>query len=99
VNPAAVRKPITVENAGGMSRPQIDKGTKAIRCNIQSQSIVSLRIFNPSGKRIGTFVSGKTLDRGQYSFALPEKGLARGTYVLESVVNGIKTFQTIVTVK
>jgi endonuclease/exonuclease/phosphatase family metal-dependent hydrolase len=99
VNPAAVKQPVTVENAGDMSRPQIDIGKRAIRCNVTSRAVVSLRLFNASGKRVAALVNGKVFDPGLHSFTMPENSLHRGTYVLESVINGIKTSQTIVTVK
>jgi endonuclease/exonuclease/phosphatase family metal-dependent hydrolase len=98
LNPVAV-KPVKFENTGDRGRLQVTIGKRDIRCTIPSRAVVTLRLFDQSGKRVGTLVNGKALDPGPHSFAMPENGLNTGTYILESSVNGIKAFHTIVKVK
>jgi endonuclease/exonuclease/phosphatase family metal-dependent hydrolase len=88
LNPVAV-KPVRPEKAGNGNRPHINITNSAIRCVLPSAAVVTMRLFDLTGKKVRTIVSGQLLDAGQHSFAIKGNSLPKGTYLLESRINSV----------
>jgi endonuclease/exonuclease/phosphatase family metal-dependent hydrolase len=83
------------ENAGTIAKPRINSGDKEICCLLPSQAVVTMRLYDPSGRIVRTLISGRLLEAGRHSFILGNAGLTQGTYFLESSINGVKAFERI----
>ena len=97
-NPATV-KPVKNEQAGRIGCSKVIISNREICCLLPSRAIVSMRLFNPSGRNVRTLVSERMLEAGLHSYIIPGNGLTKGTYFLETILGGKKTFEKIALMK
>ncbi len=98
LNPVAIKtgNPGTDNHS---TRPRVNAGNKEISFVLSSRATVTMRLFDPSGRLSRTFADGKTLEAGAHAFAVQGGGLPKGTYLLESTVNGLKATGKVAVVK
>lgn len=68
---------------------------REIDWNLTSRAVVTMRLYDPSGRTVGILTSGQVLEAGNHSFVLSAIGLAKGLYFLESSVNGSSAVEKI----
>jgi endonuclease/exonuclease/phosphatase family metal-dependent hydrolase len=79
--------------------PSIRASNNGINCFLPLRAIVSMRLFDPSGKKVRTLLSKRMLEAGPHVFTLPENGLTKGMYLLESTIDGVKAFERIAVIR
>jgi endonuclease/exonuclease/phosphatase family metal-dependent hydrolase len=70
-----------------------------ISCFLPMRAIMTMRLFDPQGKLVRMLVSGRMLEAGPHSFAIPANSLTKGTYLLQTKINGKNTFEKIALMK
>jgi endonuclease/exonuclease/phosphatase family metal-dependent hydrolase len=68
---------------------------REIGCNLSERAVVTIRLYDPSGRMVRTLMNGRLLEAGNHSFGVSNIGLTKGMYFLESLVNGSSAVEKI----
>jgi endonuclease/exonuclease/phosphatase family metal-dependent hydrolase len=68
---------------------------REVGCVLSLRAIVTMRLFDASGRQVRAIASGQLLDAGWHSFDIGRLGLTKGMYFLESSINGAKSLEKI----
>jgi hypothetical protein len=74
-------------------------GDNGLSCILPAAAIISMRLFDPNGKLVHTFVNGEMLEAGPHSFPLGGSGLTNGMYILRTAINGREASGEILPIK
>jgi hypothetical protein len=92
-------KPVNLEHDGALMCMKVSIGNGEIRCQLPSRGLLSMRLFDPSGKKVHTLVSGKMVEAGLHSFVIPANSLTKRMYLLQTTINGKSAFEKIALIK
>lgn len=99
LNDPAPVKSVNLGHDGAPVRMKVSTGNGELRCQLPSRGLLSMRLFDPSGKKVHTLVSGKMVEAGPHSFVIPTNRLTEGTYLLQTTINGKSAFEKIALIK
>jgi hypothetical protein len=97
LNPVPVG-PRTMGATGHAAAPRAAYADGMVRIRLYAGGRVSLRLFSTTGRLVMRLAQGRTLGAGTHSFAVPEM-LTKGTYLLETAINGATAIDRISVIK